>query len=442
MFHRDRITGVSTSPAPSQRPRAHSRSRRRWFARPSVVVSGWILAHGIPLLWIMLTGKSTGDIRYYHQGVTGARPGAMDEYPEMGTWPARIAEWFVDDETWFTRVFIALNLLASALFTLLLAYRGRGGGHGIGAVWFWILFAGVSGPIFLTRLDLFPGLLTAGVVALLFSRSRLRHVGPVLLSAATMMKLWPGVLGAALVGGFRRSSTWVRVGLFFGSLLGFCVLIAATGGIDRLVSPLTYQGDRGLQIESLLATPLMLAAAVHGHSDHGGNPWNIDYAASKSYEIVGPGVGTTLVVGTVLLVATIVLALGWASVRLIKDDRTPMKALALSMLLILLIIATNKVFSPQYLAWIAPVVAVALVVVRAPWRSTLRVIAGLVLVAAALTTSVYPVLYGELFSNPPTVPATLVLTLRNITVLMMSVACAWWVIKLHREPGATAPSDG
>lgn len=230
------------------------------MSHPLVVALGWVVAHVIPVYWVSHDGEALGDVRYYRWGMTGQMDGAMDEYPEVGTWPVKLVHLLTGPEltdvaeSRFIAGFILLNILTSAVFAALLWWRGKVRGTAT-AVWFWILFIAVSGPIVVTRLDLFLGLVIAGAVWLLFSNSRARHLAPALLATATMMKLWPGVLGAVLIGGWRRRSTWVRVAVFAVSLAALCLLVVAAGSVDRLVSPLTYQGDRGLQIESVAATP-------------------------------------------------------------------------------------------------------------------------------------------------------------------------------------------
>ncbi|MDN6387533.1 MAG: hypothetical protein L0J86_07630 [Corynebacterium sp.] len=408
-----------------------------------------MLAHLIAVVWISVAGTSPGAVRYYHSGLAGLAPTAMDEYPEVGTWPARIVEWLTPSQDAFVVGFVVLSLLVSALFTVYLWRGGPPPGPGWGAG-VWGQFAAGSGPIFLTRLDIFPGILVAGFAAMLFAGARYSRLATVLLAVATMMKLWPGVLGAALVGGFRRAGTWVRVAWFLASLVVLCLLVVALGGTDRLLSPLTYQGDRGLQVESIGATPFMLAAGLHDLMSSSANPWTVSYASSKSYEIAGPGVGVALTVLTLLTAASILLALGWALRRLLRDDWTPGRAVTFAMMLIMLIIVTNKVFSPQYLAWIAPIAAVALLVSRrAGGGSTTSTIGTIVaveiLVAALLTTLVYPVFYDWLIANPPDFAATVVLALRNVVVLVLTATCAWWALRPAGHPGwsedAPAPAD-
>lgn len=413
-------------PARQVRP-VHPVHRSRW-----VLWLGWLVAHAVPVVWIDRYGTATGDVLYYRSGVLGTADGAMTEYPYLGTLPARLVGLLPGDGDAFVRGFVGLCLLTSALFTGWLVHRGRtgtGGHDGTGdrAAWFWILFVGVSGPVVLARLDLFPAVAVAASAALGFARSRAgRRCAGVVLAVATMMKLWPGVLGAALVGGLRRRSTWARVAWFLGALVVTCAVVAVVAGPDALTSPLDYQGDRGLQIESLVATPVMLAAAL---TPDAGDRWSISYAASKSFEIAGPGAGVMTAVASVATLLTVLTALGWAVVRLVRDDRSPIQALAFSVTTVALVIASNKVFSPQYITWLAPLVAVALLVSR---RRVVQVLAVEVLVTAALTTVVYPLCYDLLLVVPVSPVAVAVLALRNLGVLLIAGTAGWWALSAGR----------
>lgn len=404
-------------PVAAQTPVHHSRV---------VVWLGWLVAHLIPVIWIDRFGTATGDVHYYFVGVNNYVPGAMTEYPVFGTLPARLVNLLPGGEDAYIRWFVVLCVLTSAVFTAWLIHVDRDPGHR--AAWFWSLFIALSGPIVLTRLDLFPALTVAAFAALLFARSRTgRRLATVALALATMMKLWPGVLGAALVGGWRRRSTWARVLWFFAALVVFCAVVLVVSGTDGLTSPLDYQSDRGLQIESVFATPVMVAAAFAAAGD---DRWHIGYAASKSFEITGPGAGIMTTVATVATVAMVLIAVGWAVTRLVRDDWSPMQALAFSTALVALIIATNKVFSPQYITWLAPLVAVALLVSR---RRIVVILALEVLVTAVLTAAVYPVYYDWLMSAPPSKEGVLFLALRNTGILVILCTTAWWALTAGRE---------
>jgi uncharacterized membrane protein YhaH (DUF805 family) len=396
----------------------------------------WVGAHALALALLAVKPAVTADVHYYWRGLNGVQPGAMDEYPEVGTWPARLVNALTGSEDAFVVGFIGLCLLCSAVFTVILYCADPSGRRH--ACHFWILFVAVSGPIVETRLDLFPGLAVAGCAVVLTARSRasraVRTAATALLAAATMMKLWPGILAASLVGGLRSRGTWRRVAGFAVSLGLLCLLVAVIAGPDRLTSPLSYQGDRGLQVESLVASPLVVAASLAPEGT-----WRIHEAASKSIEIFGPGVAAALVVATVLTVATVLAALVWAVRRLRRADWSPELALSFMMTLVMLLILSNKVFSPQYVTWIAPLTAVALLV--GGDRRVVRRTAVGVLVLAGLTTLVFPVFYDSIIlRTPPATAGALLLLLRAGTAVAVTVGCVRWMRDL--VPAApTAPDQ-
>jgi hypothetical protein len=372
------------------------------------------------------------DVHYYYRVLTGIWGGDLGEYPVVGLWPVQaliaLTRSNGGDEDWFTTAFTVTCAACSALFTLWLLWRDRS--PWFPAAWFWVLFSGCAGPVILTRLDLFPGLLVAAAAALLFARGRAgraaQAVVPVVLTLATMAKLWPGILAAGLVGRWRRAATWVRTVGFLAALGVIIALVAAVCGIDRLTSPLDYQTDRGLQVESVAATPLVLAAALAHHDGRR----HIGQAPSKSVEIDGPWQSTMVTVADVALVVVVVAALGVALWRLARGGWTPHRTLSFWAALIMGVIVTNKVLSPQYLVWIAPLLAVGLLVTR---RRSVRVAALLLVPTALLTTLVFPVHYAGLlrYGGPDLLPAVL-LTVLNSLLVLVTVVCLRWATARDR----------
>lgn len=401
-------------------------SSNAYLTRPVPLALSWTVAHTLALALAALKPVVFADVRYYRQGVTDPSSGAMDEYPEVGTWPAHLVATFTWSDTSFTVGFVLLCLLCSAVFTVLL-YRYDHSRQKY-ACWFWILFIAVSGPIVATRLDLLSGLAVAASGGLLLSRrAALRDVATALLATATMMKLWPGILAATLVGGVRDRGTWRRVSGFVVSLGVLCTVVAIVWGPARLISPLSYQGDRGLQVESLLASPLVVAASLAP-----AGTWDIRNAPSKSIEISGPGVSAALTVATVLTVMTVLAALGWSLCRLRRDDWSPVPALSAMLTLIMLLILSNKVFSPQYVTWVAPLTAVVLLV--AADRTVVRRTALGVLALAGLTTLIFPVFYDEIIlRDPPSTAASLLLLLRAVVVVVVTIGCFRMTRTLTRD---------
>ena len=124
----------------------------------------------------------------------------------------------------------------------------------------WVLGVPLLGATAYARFDLLPGVL-AGVALLLLAR----WPGPALAAAAvaTAVKLWPVLLLPALLAGVRRPRDGFV--LLAGLGAGLAALVVLLAGWGRLLSPLTYQSDRGLQIESVAATPA-IAGVVAGRA--------------------------------------------------------------------------------------------------------------------------------------------------------------------------------
>lgn len=344
----------------------------------------------------------------------GALP--LSEYPDAGLWPVRaIIQVCGDHAHVFLTLFSGFLIACSTVFFFYLLNRSHR------AALFWTAFTAAAGPIVYSRLDLIPGLLVAATAAALFTHPKLASA---LLGFAAMSKLWPAALAAGLVDRWNRSATWVRLAIFGGTLVVVGAITALTSGWDRLVSPLTYQDVRGLQIESILATPLIVAAAFFpGH-------WHIDKAPSKSFEIFGPGVDQLVTASSVLMACTMLFGLGWALWHFLGDAWSPRSTALFFLTMVLLLIVSNKVFSPQYVVWFGPLLAV--LVAKQPEEpgasaqagtsseaDALRKLTWLSVLVAALTTAVFPFTYNLLFEGPHWF-AALVLTARNILMVYIT----------------------
>ena len=391
-----------------------------WAATRAIVIVLWLG----PEDWVR------GDVDYYFahmQALFAGTPPAqvLVEYPTPVLWLLSLPYALSSgDQTAFLMAFMALLLALDALVLALLQASARWRRvDPTPAAWMWIAFVLLMGPITYLRLDLIT---TACIVVAVTTLGRPAAGALVGVGAAT--KLWPALLWPATLTDRRQL---VRSSVAFAVTGG--VLAAASwawAGWDRLVSPLTWQSDRGLQIESLWAVPAMLAHLADPVS------YPIDMSAYVAFEVSGPITGALvaasswgMLLGGLALVALYVL---W----LRRPHRTPTQAGQLMIAATLIMIATNKTLSPQYLIWLGGALAATLALTPRASTASRRLLARTAcwtLVITAATQGVFPLLYSYLigYLDGPLVGwANVLLLARNIGLACLTV---WFVVSVFRE---------
>jgi hypothetical protein len=275
--------------------------------------------------------------------------------------------------------FVVLAVLADASILALLAaaslrtHRDRYSPASMRGPWAWVIGGIAVGPVMLSRFDLFPTLLAVAAL-LLVSRPWLSGIAA---GVGGLLKVWPALMLLAL----PRRSLWRGVAAALATVAIGTALIAAwaQGG----VSFLGEQGERGLQLESVGALPFVIAGALGQQQEV-----VLRYGA---FEIVMPGATTAGLVITAL-------GLGLIGVIALQRLRGRLESVApgdVALALVLVSVATSRVFSPQYSVWIIGVAAAASV----DRRSRLRTVTVLLVVMAALTSVIFPWLYGSLIET-------------------------------------------
>ncbi len=410
-----------------------------WYGRRrggATIVVSWLITRALMLV-LLATSEDfiVGDVYYYHRKIVALFTVGLDdtfyEYPTPVVWIL----WLPYGAALGSRVgylvaFIIFMLLLDAVFGYAL-WRGSGRRHDL-AVDFWLLFVFLIGPLCYVRFDILPAVLAGG--ALLAARTRPRITGA-LTGLGAAIKLWP----ALLIGAFLSFKADRRpAGLAF-VLVGFGLALVSlvTGGWSRLISPLTWQSGRGLQIESIWATPLMVARSLDPQR------WVVDISPFQAYEIFGPGVAPWVGVSnaaTVVGLAVIVVLL----IRAFRAGGSTPVALGFTILATITIMTvTNKTLSPQYLLWLGGPMA-ALFVLRpaatdAEQRAIPRV-AGQLLLLALLTHLVYPVLYDGYLGREGqglVVVSTAVTAIRNVALVAFTVEVCRLSWKLLGKATAT-----
>jgi hypothetical protein len=303
----------------------------------------------------------------------------------------------------------------------------------------WPLYA-----VLYTRLDLGVAVLVLGAMALLVSRFHWAWSFAVL-AAAVHFKLMPIVLAplwiiASLPITALSNSRYAvrdlaaRTAVFAGFGLAMLVPYYLHAG-PAVLSFLGYHRDRGLEIESTWTT-FMLPAKFLGYSwevyhSHGSvnvrTPLSAFLASSTTVVLSG-----LLAAGTSMFVVT-----AWRNARLEREallsealtiaQRWPRLVAGFTLLLLLVSIVVNKVFSPQYLLWILPMVP--LIDFGGPGR---RLFFASMFVVCFLTMRIFPdcfvgeivwvagTAYGfPLFDGPTVYGACLLLARNGICVILL-----------------------
>ena len=283
------------------------------------------------------------------------------------------------------------------------------------AVTCWLLGAALLERTYWMRLEPLAAVL-ALVMVVQLRRGKVA-TSALALSAGALVKVWPAFfLPSALLGlAAARSRRWVF--WFAIPWVAYAVAIVALRP-PAAMSWLTFAVGRRIQVESLTALPALWAMALGSHS------WTIRYfgGLDSADLVLGPHLREIhLGLDLLALAGFAVLALrlrGWlhrtrelrADAGGVLDAVLPVVFCA-QIVALLLLIFSAPVFSPQYLAWFAPVFAIA------AGEGLLKGQVRVWLVACALTTAEFPYLWGKI--RNPHVFAISVLTLRDVVLFVL-----------------------
>lgn len=305
----------------------------------------------------------------------------------------------------------------AVLFAVLLGRRTILRGRCVTA-WWWLAFLLLLGPIALGRIDA----ATIPVVFLgMLLLAKVPRVAAALIVVGAWIKVWPAAVYVALVMAVRRRSDALSVGFVISGIVVLgCVFMGAGSNV---VSFITAQVGRSLQLESPIALPWVWAAALHSRDV------TIRFSTDiLTFEVIGPGVTSAAAFSTVVMVvlAAVAVLLGLRAVR--RDAATFSLLAGLSGALVLAFILGNKVGSPQYVAWIAVPIGFGLIVDRRHWRAP----AILGLITALFTQIVYPFGYDYLIDAR--VGMVLMLTVKVFTMVQLYAWLLWELWRLGNPP--------
>ncbi|WP_433520928.1 glycosyltransferase family 87 protein [Nocardia pseudovaccinii] len=289
---------------------------------------------------------------------------------------------------------------ASVLGLLIRAARRDGWETAQTGPWVWAVGVALLGRVCYGRFDL---IVAATVVAALLWATRRPAAAGAAAAAGVLLKVWPVLVVLGLRWRTLRRMSAGAAGVGIAAIAG----LAALG--PGAWSFLEFQSKRGLQIESVAATPLLIARLLNGR-------WTIVHRYGAD-ELSGPVVSA---VASACVAAT----LAGGAVLLIIWWRARPPAADLVLAAVLLALATSRVLSPQYLVWAVAVASVCAL----DSRSTQRPVLLLVLATALMSQVEFPFVYDRVATGSWS--GVVVLTVRNG---MLLCATMWSIVRLCHD---------
>jgi uncharacterized membrane protein len=380
------------------------------------VIFGGVFTH----LWYGV--HDVTDIAIYHEYASWMADGAQPyrdfavEYPPLAI-PIFRAVGHTYDITAYTRWFsfeMFLFALATAMVVAAIAVRlwPRDRRAYFAAVFFAVAVA-ATGAIIENRYDVAVTLIIAAVIGLLLDRQI--TLAAFVLGLGFSLKLTPVVLlPFVLLFVLKQPRRFIlaMLAFTFSAVAPFVpYLFMSPAGVEHVF---LYHLDRPLQIESVLGAPLLIAKAL-GLTQQVA----VGYGYGSHYiEANGAHLLASLSGPLSLLAVLVTYALIWRRRETIMSERryVPLAVFALTVA----IMVFGKVFSPQYVIWLLP--ALALVAVED------QLLGALGFAVLLLTQIEFPSLYGRLVGLKPDV--LVLVSVRNIVFVALYAVALWRLANL------------
>jgi hypothetical protein len=335
-----------------------------------------------------------GDVDLYNFWAQGLVKGifpiddSMWQYPPLAGVVFAIPQWIIGDAlTGFVFFMFLIDFLI--LCVLLIFGRNRFKSNslstnlnGLSGAWFWVLWPMLMGPLFLTRFDLVPTLFAILALIALSNNKFQPIMSGIFIGLGTMVKLWPVLLLSIYPKTILR-----KVSVSFLSTSILVILFMSTWSVGY-TSFLNNQSSRGLQVESIAASPFVLAKVFGAEVQYPYRYGSLEVQAYFANEI-----SLFLNVITFLVFVTI-LILNW------QDKLNYLNFIDKALIVILIAITLSRVFSPQFWVWVGGLSALALI----NKETKLKKVILLLSISALFTQLLYPgqyvqLLNGELFAT-------------------------------------------
>ncbi|ALE07847.1 hypothetical protein AL755_14305 [Arthrobacter sp. ERGS1:01] len=396
-----------------------------WFRTPASVWWGFTAVHLYFLAWMMtfiVHGETFSDTAQYREwALLGYNPAQLGDaispwvYPVLAQLPIFAANVFGPSLylLGWTLIVTALNAVGMAYLT-----RGKRAQSGIAPAWFWLFFTVFMGYLSFARVEGITAPIV--IIALLYAADH-PVVAAVLLSVATWIKVWPAAVIAPLLIASTKRVQVLLAGVAVSAVVAGATVLSGAG--SHLLEFAVNQGERGMQLEATFSTPWVWLSVFNV-----GGSRIADNVAINSTEVYGPGapLAATLM-QPLLILATVAGAalMIWALRRGAEREELILEG---SLLMVSAFIVFNKVGSPQFIIWLAPVVVAGLTHHWERWK-----VPAMLLMGIAFTTFViYPLFYTPLIHANPIMAA--VLTIRNVLLVTLLA----WAVRRTVELGRKA----
>ena len=330
-----------------------------------------------------------GDVDLYNfwsQGlVKGIFPidDSMWQYPPLAGIVFAIPQWIVGNSlTGFIAFMAIFDLLI--LITLLTTGLNRFNTnstttsfYGLSGAWFWVLWPIVMGPLTLTRFDVVPTFFALLALIALSTKNVRPYLSGFLISIGALVKLWPMLLLFIYPKAVLR-----KVSASFISTTVLFLLFMSTWSVG-FANFLNNQSSRGLQVESIAASPFVLAKFLGKNVEYPFQYGSLEVNAQFATQVA------LLLNLMTIIVFAIILLLNY------QNKLNYLNLVDKALVIVMISISLSRVFSPQFWVWIGGLAALALI----NKETKLKKVIILLTISAFLTQLIYPGQYIQLLSG-------------------------------------------
>ncbi|MGC9220754.1 MAG: glycosyltransferase 87 family protein [Solirubrobacteraceae bacterium] len=395
--------------------------------RVLLLVLAWA-ATRLLILYKLGSYTFNGDVIYYASWATEILRHQQLPHTDMWQYPVGAAALLLLPElvaNHYEQAFAALMVLCDLGVLLTLIGVARRQDRWWGA-WSWVVLPALLGPLIYTRFDLASTLAVVLAAALLWREGETAtwRFGASI-GVGVLIKVWP-VLGLLLA----RTRRELARALGWMVALGVLVTVAATPVLGNTLSFITNQSARGLEEEAVAASPWFAGEAFSQRP--------IRYhLGSGSPELTGMLANHVAGVLHVLMIVLGLLIAGWWWWQTAGGRRLTLTHGTDALLTAMLwYIVVSPVLSPQYLIWLAGILALT----ASRPDSLMR--QPMVLIIAAILLTGVELDYGSALFRPlgsvtlrPAAWLAMLLVVRNLLLLASAILATRSLLRAPRQAG-------